>query len=240
MADEYREELETERTMRDQFMAHHAESPFVAGRVYGFHGLAYFPIDLTFRVTAHLERRDPPPEAYLRTSADGQAVMRYLGDLNFKIGPRALQLRVYHAGEGVGTQVFVPFRDSTSGTESYGPGRYLTLEMNEADEYDLDFNRAINPYCAYTDSFECPFPPVENDLPVPIRAGEKVWSDERNPATPQTAVRSLHSVPAPKPAAQRRPAPSGRQAPKPKATPRKGSRSIPVKGAARSPSRRRR
>lgn len=189
----YLDELQTERTMRDQFMAHHAESPFVAGRVYGFHGLAYFPIDPQLRVTAHLERRDPPPEAYLRTSADGQAVMRYLGDLHFRVGDQSLTLRVYHAGEGVGTQVFVPFRDATSGSETYGPGRYLTLEMNEQDEYDLDFNRAINPYCAYTDAYECPFPPVENDLPVPIRAGEKVWSEERNPATPQTAVRSLRS-----------------------------------------------
>ncbi len=56
---------------------------------------------------------------------------------------------------------------------------------------ELDFNRAFNPYCAYTDAYECGFPPSENDLPVPIRAGEMVWSGERNPRTPSSAVIAL-------------------------------------------------
>ena len=186
-ADPWREELETERRMKDEFMARHPESPFVAGRV-PFHPLVYFPADPACRVPAVLERRPTPEEAYLRTNRDNQAVMRYLGDLCFALGGRELRLRVYHAGEGVGTSVFVPFRDTTSGQESYGPGRYLTLELNERDEYDLDFNRAFNPYCAYTDDFECGFPPAENDLPVPVRAGEKVWAAERNPRTPSSLV----------------------------------------------------
>jgi len=139
-------------------------------------------------VRATLERRPAPEEAYLRTNRDNQAVMRYIGDLVFSFQGETLRLRLYHAGEGVGTSVFVPFRDATSGEESYGAGRYLMLELNEADEYDLDFNRAFNPYCAYTDDFECPFPPAENDLPVPIRAGERVWAAERNPRSPSAAV----------------------------------------------------
>ena len=168
-------------------MARHPESPFVAGRV-PFHALQYFPIDPVFRLSARLERLPAPEEAYLRTNRDNQAVMRYLGDLVFALRGRALRLRVYHAGEGVGTSVFVPFRDTTSGRESYGPGRYLTLELTESDVYDLDFNRAFNPYCAYTDDFECGFPPAENDLPVPVRAGEKVWATERNPRTPSSLM----------------------------------------------------
>jgi uncharacterized protein (DUF1684 family) len=187
----YLEELATERTMKDQFMARHPESPFVEGSVYDFQGLQYFAPDEKFRVRATLERLEEPKEAFLRTNRDGQAAMRWIGDLKFTIGGRALRLRVYHAGEGVGTSVFVPFRDSTSGQESYGPGRYLTLELNEADEYELDFNRAFNPYCAYTDAFECGFAPAENDLPVPVKAGEKVWSAERNPRTSSSAVLAL-------------------------------------------------
>ncbi len=70
---------------------------------------------------ARLDRLTVPAEAYLRTNRDGSAVMRYLGDLHFTIGKTAVHLRLYHAGEGVGTSVFVPFRDSTSGRESYGP-----------------------------------------------------------------------------------------------------------------------
>ena len=173
--------------MKDEFLARHPESPLVAGHV-PFHPLRYFPIDPGFRLSAHLERVPTPQEAYLRTNRDNQAVMRYLGDLVFTLRGRTLRLRVYHAGEGVGTSVFVPFRDATSGGESYGPGRYLTLELTESDVYDLDFNRAFNPYCAYTDDYECGFPPAENDLPVPVRAGEKVWAAERNPRTPSSLM----------------------------------------------------
>jgi uncharacterized protein len=185
--DAWRRELEEERHMKDEFMARHPESPFVAGRV-PFHDLRYFPPDERYRVQATLVRAAVPEEAYLRTNRDGQAVMRYLGVLWFQIDGKKLSLGVYHAGEGVGTSVFVPFRDRTSGDESYGPGRYVTLELNEADEYEVDFNRAFNPYCAYTDDYECGFPPAENDLQVPIRAGEKAWAADRNPRTPSSVV----------------------------------------------------
>jgi uncharacterized protein len=185
--DAWRRELETERAMKNDFMARHVESPFVAGRV-PFHELRYFTPDARYRVEATLVRRASPAEAYLRTNRDNQAVMRDLGELSFRLGSRALRLRVFHAGEGVGTSVFVPFRDLTSGRESYGAGRYVTLELNEADRYELDFNRAFNPYCAYTDDFECPFPPAENDLPVAVRAGERVWAADENPRTPSSLV----------------------------------------------------
>jgi uncharacterized protein len=186
-ADPWLLELEEERRMKDEFMARHPESPFVAGRV-PFHELRYFPPDPKYRVRATLRRIPVPEEAYLRTNRDGQAVMRYLGDLSFQLDGKTLTLGVYHAGEGVGTSVFVPFRDRTSGDDSYGPGRYVTLELNEADEYDVDFNRAFNPYCAYTDDYECGFPPAENDLSVAIRAGEKAWAADRNPRTPSSVV----------------------------------------------------
>ncbi len=182
--------------MKDRFMAQHPESPFVQDAAVGFQGLRYFPIDPKYRVPAQLERRPIPEEAYLRTNRDGQAVVRCVGELTFRLNSRNLRLKVFHAGEGVGTSVFLPFRDRTSGRDTYGPGRYLTLELTEDDRYELDFNRAFNPYCAYTDDYECSFPPAENDLPVPIPAGEKVWSEDRNPATPSTAVLELVRGPA--------------------------------------------
>jgi uncharacterized protein len=210
---EWQQELETERTMKDEFMMRHRESPFVAGRV-PFHPLVYFPPDPGFRVRAVLERVAVPEEAYLRTNRDNQAVMRYLGVLRFSVAGRSLHLRVYHAGEGVGTSAFVPFRDRTSGRDTYGAGRYLTLELNERDAYELDFNRAFNPYCAYTDEYECGFPPAENDLPVAIRAGERVWASERNPRSPSSYLASRRPTRSAAGAAVRRP---------------------PAKGAARRP-----
>ena len=70
---------------------------------------------------------------------------------------------------------FLPFRDATSGRETYGAGRYLDLAPPHDGKVTVDFNLAYNPYCAYSDSFSCALPPVENWLQVPIRAGEMAF-----------------------------------------------------------------
>ena len=69
--------------------------------------------------------------------------------------------------------LFVPFADQTTGTETYSAGRYLDLHPTPTGIYAIDFNRAYNPYCAYNDTYECPFPPPSNRLKLAIRAGEK-------------------------------------------------------------------
>jgi uncharacterized protein len=218
--DAWERDLQEERRQKDDFMARHPESPFISARV-PFHELRYFPPDPAYRVRARIIRVVTPQEAYLRTNRDGQSVMRYIGDLVFSLKGRELRLRVFHAGEGVGAHVFVPFRDSTSGKESYGPGRYLTLELNPNDSYDLDFNRAFNPYCAYTDDYECGFPPAENDLPVAIRAGERAWEADRNPATPSTLVK------------ERTAKALGQRPPTPPSKPRTAARELPKRAVAK-------
>jgi uncharacterized protein (DUF1684 family) len=74
-------------------------------------------------------------------------------------------------------QLFIPFRDATSGRETYGAGRYLDLDpawnRTAGGKWILDFNRAYNPWCAYTEAYTCPVVPKENWLSVPVRAGEK-------------------------------------------------------------------
>ena len=212
----YLSEIREERRLRDRFMATHAESPFVDGSVAGFRGLSYFPVDPKWVIRGRLERTEPPREAYLRTSRDGQLELRCVGNLTFTLFGKPMHLRAYHTGAT--SSLFVPFRDRTSGRESYGPGRYLTLDMSTDDEYAIDFNRAFNPYCAYTPAYECGFPPPENDLPVAIRAGEKAWIAGPNPRTPNAAIRAL--LPPPRPTR----APGARPAPRAKG---KRSRSLP-------------
>ena len=75
--------------------------------------------------------------------------------------------------------LFLPFRDTTSGAESYGAGRYLEVEPTDDGKLRVDFNYAYSPYCAYcayNDRWSCPIPPAENRLGVAIRAGERSFS----------------------------------------------------------------
>ena len=76
-------------------------------------------------------------------------------------------------------RLFVPFGDLTNGMESYSGGRYLDLERTASGVYDLDFNRAYHPFCLFNPSYDCPYPPPESRLKVPIRAGERLAAPKR-------------------------------------------------------------
>jgi uncharacterized protein len=82
-------------------------------------------------------------------------------------------------------ELFVPFRDATSGRETYGAGRYLEIELQRhakgAHTATLDFNLAYNPHCAYSSDYSCPIPPPENTLPIAITAGERAYSEGQHP-----------------------------------------------------------
>jgi uncharacterized protein (DUF1684 family) len=104
--------------------------------------------------------------------------LRY-GYFEFDAGGKMCRVQVYRTIENIqagGRELFIPFRDATSGQETYGAGRYLDLRENTTGAYELDFNKAYNPYCAYTETYSCPVPPAENTLPIPIPAGEKTYN----------------------------------------------------------------
>ena len=102
------------------------------------------------------------------------------GLLSFQIADTPVQLYIYQAAllmhqEKYKDYLFVPFGDATSGYESYGGGRYLDFRMSDVknNHLEMDFNKAYNPYCAYTTGYNCPIPPKENLLKIAITAGEK-------------------------------------------------------------------
>jgi len=74
--------------------------------------------------------------------------------------------------------LFLPFKDETSGDSSYGGGRYINLMVTDIanDKIIIDFNKAYNPWCAFSDGFNCPIPPKANHLLVSIKAGEKMFT----------------------------------------------------------------
>jgi uncharacterized protein len=174
---EYVAQLENERKEKDSFMKNGEGSPF-EGNEETFSGLSYFPPNPTFRIQANLEPIENKKMLALPTS-DGKE-KRYIeyAYATFNLEGKKnklLLLEILDAGPFKGT-LFLAFADATSAMETYGAGRYLDIKKTPgASTILLDFNRAYNPYCAYSDKFSCPFPPKENVLSVAILAGEKSY-----------------------------------------------------------------
>ena len=137
-----------------------------------FHGLDYFPATEAYRVTARwvAEPRQIPVLNVLGQTAPSQCP----GYATFRIGDK--DLRLYPILEEMDAQeLFYIFRDQTSGKETYAAGRFLYSPLPKDGRVVLDFNKAVNPPCAFTAYATCPLPPVENRLPVRIEAGEKKY-----------------------------------------------------------------
>jgi uncharacterized protein (DUF1684 family) len=139
--------------------------------------LVYFPIDPSYKVPAVLKRVSDPTIIEMPTSTGTTRRMRRVGTLEFVLKGQPLKLTAF-VEVADPSHLFVAFNDLTSGTETYPAGRYLDLVPNSTGNYELDFNRAYNPYCYYNATYECPYPPAENRLKVPIRAGERIKLDK--------------------------------------------------------------
>ena len=100
--------------------------------------------------------------------------MRRLGTMEFTLKGQLLKLAaVIEVGARDANRLSVLFTDLTSGSETYPGGRYIDLDRTPSGYYEVDFNRAYFPYCYYSPTYECPYPPAENRLKVPVRAGER-------------------------------------------------------------------
>jgi len=121
-----------------------------------------------------LRETSPREEVVLSTRGNKRRALR-LGKLEFTLQGKVLHLtalRLLEPGAGE-SSVSVFFRDATTGRETYEVGRYVDAESLGGDRYALDFNRAYNPTCAFSPLYNCPIPPRENVLPIPVRAGER-------------------------------------------------------------------
>jgi uncharacterized protein (DUF1684 family) len=154
------------------FMA--SDDPIPDDRKAQFLPLAYFPIDPEYKVAAALEESADQPTVMMPTSSGQLRPMRQVGALKFTLKGQPMSLLAFT--ESNLNSLFVPFSDLTSGTETYAAGRFLDLKATGTGLYELDFNRAYIPYCYYNASFECPYPPPENRLKIPIHAGERMKS----------------------------------------------------------------
>lgn len=166
--------LERFRQHKDEFFREDHHSPLLPDQQERFERLDYFPEnpDLHFEIELDRDAVSHEPVELDTTTGERQTHVP-AGWLHLTIEGQEVDLMLYRQPER--GRYFLPFRDGTSGAESYALGRYLDPQEKPDGTLIVDFNYAYNPYCAYNDQWTCPIPPAENQLKVSIRAGEKAF-----------------------------------------------------------------
>ncbi|HOS47443.1 MAG TPA: DUF1684 domain-containing protein [Bacteroidia bacterium] len=152
------------------------DSPLPAEEIPHFKGHQFFKVDLKYRVNAKVERLTNQDTVSFPTTAGKFKKYIPYAKLSFKIDDTSNVLYVYQSvalmqQEEYKDFLFLPFTDKTNGFGSYGGGRYIDLRIPSGDYMTIDFNQCYNPYCAYSNAFNCPIPPEVNRLKMAIPAG---------------------------------------------------------------------
>lgn len=161
--------LDEFRKQKDEFFASNSNSPLTPDQREHFAGLSYFPENPALRLEIEVTPLAEQAVVQMPTSTGDVKSYRRFGRFKFEVEGQQAELTLFSSPHGF----FLLFVDSLAGSETYGAGRYLDPEQLSDGKFLIDFNLAYNPYCVYNDMWNCPIPPAENRLSVPIRAGEK-------------------------------------------------------------------
>lgn len=173
--EDYPAKIAAARAAKDESFKSDPESPVPADKKGSLLPLVYFPVDESYAVPATLEPFTDRTRITVPTSTGKIRDLERIGALKFSLHGKPTRLTAFIDVESPQVnRLFVPFADQTSGSETYAAGRYMELDPTATGIYVVDFNVAYNPYCYYSPEFDCPYPPKENRLDVPIRAGERV------------------------------------------------------------------
>jgi uncharacterized protein (DUF1684 family) len=157
------------RDEKDEFFKAAPQSPLPERDRDDFAGLSYFEPDEGFVFNVHLTPVEPT-DVHISTTTGDERTYKRVATVSFVVNDEDTTVALYSSGhEGL----FLPFRDTTSGSETYGAGRYIDVTPNEDGSAVIDFNYAYSPFCAYSDRYSCALPPQENWMSVAIRAGER-------------------------------------------------------------------
>jgi len=167
----YIDTIEADRAEKERFFQSSPHSP-LENRM-NFTGLNYYPPNPDFRYTLPINQAETPEPLTFQTSTGDERVYYRIGTIEFEVEGEPAQLALYKSDQH--DELFLPFRDATSGNETYGAGRYLEPEELSDGQVLVDFNLSYNPFCAYSEAYSCPLPPFENHLAIAIRAGEKAY-----------------------------------------------------------------
>ncbi|MDB2633246.1 DUF1684 domain-containing protein [Flavobacteriaceae bacterium] len=158
-----------------------SKSPLKNKDLKRFKGLDFFPVDSSYIIIASIEKTSDTPFLGMATNTEEKSYYRKFGILTFTLKEKEMQLTLYESLEESENPVFedylfLPFTDETSGSDSYGGGRYMDVfksKINTNGTLELNFNNTYNPYCAYNDDYSCPLTPRDNHLSMEILAGVK-------------------------------------------------------------------
>jgi uncharacterized protein (DUF1684 family) len=175
----YIRRISEERARKDEIFRGGADSPVKPADYATFLPLSYFDVDPSYAPPATLRLLEDRTRLVMPTSTGKLRDMERVGYLEFTLKGQRLKLTAFaEAGAPNVSRLFVPFSDLTSGTETYQAGRYMDIDPQSSGVYVVDFNAAYHPYCYYNAEYDCPFPPSENRLKTPIRAGERLRAAE--------------------------------------------------------------
>lgn len=182
-AQSYNERLAEHRERYKADFLRDAHSPLKKEDLQNLH---FFDADSTFKVTADVEvTRGEAPFQMPTFSGVTKTYVRF-AKVKFVLQGKPYQLNIYRSialmqSAALANYLFLPFTDDTNATETYTGGRYIDLQTTDIKngKIGIDFNKAYNPYCAYSDGYQCPMPPRENYLPLKITVGEKQYTGEK-------------------------------------------------------------
>lgn len=166
---------DTVKKQRDTFLKNlmsEDDSPIAS--IKDFSGIKYFEADKNFIIDAEFKAESAGQGMILMTDSS-QTEIKKAGTATFSVNGKTFTVNVFDEGE----HFLFPFRDLTSGKETYGGGRFINIPKDNLkdDKLEIDFNNAHNFYCAYNESYICPIPPKENFIDAEIRAGEKKYKE---------------------------------------------------------------
>lgn len=150
--------------------------------------LHFFNPDSLYQVNAKIELLSDQKPFKIPTSGGQAKVFYRYAKATFNLNGKDLQLTLFKneipsSNPKYRDLLFLPFTDETNSKITYGGGRYIDVNQNDIKEgrLTIDFNKAYNPYCAYSHGYQCPIPPEENDLATEINAGEKLFTGKKKP-----------------------------------------------------------
>ena len=155
-------------------------SPLKKRDLKNFRGLDFFAYDSIYLVTAKLTKTPKEKPFMMLTTTDMMVEYIKYGTVSFELLNNQYSLDIYKNLEDPNERdnLFLPFLDDTNGNESYGGGRYINLDIPQVDNLIIDFNSAFNPYCVYDEKYSCPIVPIDNYLPLEIKAGVMNFIDK--------------------------------------------------------------